>query len=150
MDTNRRAWNKYLILLALPREAHEVGNINGLAQGLGGNAPTELQRVSVAQPKPPLPDKRRPASAGTEPRAQEKESNFERPKNSKGRTRARAIVRRSFTVSVGRESIGRIEQTDDRCFTARIAPNGVELGVFGTLKAAADAISDAHGGSNAR
>jgi hypothetical protein len=38
--------------LALPREAHQLGNINGLAQGLGGNTLNELQRVSAARPKP--------------------------------------------------------------------------------------------------
>jgi hypothetical protein len=44
-----------LILLALPREAHQAGNINGLAEGLGENGPTELQGVSAAAPKPEFP-----------------------------------------------------------------------------------------------
>jgi hypothetical protein len=44
-----------LILLALPREARQSANINGLARGLGGNRPTELQGVSAAAPKPEFP-----------------------------------------------------------------------------------------------
>lgn len=38
--------------LALPREAHQSGNINTLAQGLGKSTPTDLQGVSAADPKP--------------------------------------------------------------------------------------------------
>jgi hypothetical protein len=41
--------------LALPREAHQSGNINSLAEGLGENRPTELQGVSAAAPKPEFP-----------------------------------------------------------------------------------------------
>jgi hypothetical protein len=55
LDTNWRSCNKLLISLALPREARQPGNINGLAQSLGKNAPTELQGVSVAAPKPEFP-----------------------------------------------------------------------------------------------
>jgi hypothetical protein len=44
-----------LTLLALPREAHQSGNINGLAQSLGESAPIGLQGVSAGSPKPEFP-----------------------------------------------------------------------------------------------
>ncbi len=43
------------MLLALPREARQSGNINTLAQGLGKCPPTDLQGVSTADPKPQFP-----------------------------------------------------------------------------------------------
>jgi hypothetical protein len=44
-----------LILLALPREAHQSCNIKWLAEGLGKTRPIELQRGSAAEPKPVQP-----------------------------------------------------------------------------------------------
>lgn len=47
--------NNLVANLALPREAHQSGKINGLAQSLGENAPIGLQGVSAAAPKPEFP-----------------------------------------------------------------------------------------------
>jgi hypothetical protein len=41
--------------MALPSEAHQPGNINGLSDGLGKSAPIDLQSVSAARPKPSFP-----------------------------------------------------------------------------------------------
>jgi hypothetical protein len=41
-----------LKLLALPREAREVSEFNGLEKGLGGEHAIEVHSVSVATPKP--------------------------------------------------------------------------------------------------
>jgi hypothetical protein len=42
------------MLLALPREAHETKDFNGLAGGLGKNRPIDFQDVSETPPKPSL------------------------------------------------------------------------------------------------
>lgn len=41
--------------MALPREAHQSGNINTLADGLGKLSPTEFQGDLSADPKPDFP-----------------------------------------------------------------------------------------------
>jgi hypothetical protein len=41
-----------LILLALPREATELSDVNDLAKGLGKNSFIDLQRFSESPPKP--------------------------------------------------------------------------------------------------
>jgi hypothetical protein len=40
--------------MALPREAHETKDFNGLAGGLGKNRPIDFQDVSETPPKPSL------------------------------------------------------------------------------------------------
>ena len=41
-----------MIYLALPREAREVGDLNGLGKGLGKLGPIEFQCISESAPKP--------------------------------------------------------------------------------------------------
>jgi hypothetical protein len=68
----------------------------------------------------------------------------ERRKSNTGRRADQATERHSYTVTDGRDAIGRIEQ-DGHDFAAYALPAESRLGVFGTMKAAARAISTAHG-----
>jgi hypothetical protein len=52
LDTNSPFRRKPLILLALPREAHEASSFKNIAGSLGEITPTELQGVSGTSPKP--------------------------------------------------------------------------------------------------
>ena len=56
------------------------------------------------------------------------------------------VERHSFAVTHGRVTAGHIQQAG-KTFTAISALGAGELGVYHSLKAAADAISDAHGGA---
>jgi hypothetical protein len=95
---------------------------------------------------PPDPEKRSPASAATERGTDRKISKFKkRSKNSKEPESAQQPERHSFALYSGRAALGHIEQTDER-FVATVAPNGLLLGTFASLKAAADAIAAMHEG----
>jgi hypothetical protein len=101
----------------------------------------------VIEPPDPGAEKRSPASATTERGAYSKSK---RPSKSLSkaiakRTRRQASRVLSCTVYDGRDAIGRIKQVDNK-FRAIAVPRSRALGLFRTVKAAADAISDAHGG----
>jgi hypothetical protein len=51
--------------LALPREAHEVSEFNGLRKGLGNNRPIELHGILTGRPKPFPPNQQERRPGGT-------------------------------------------------------------------------------------
>jgi hypothetical protein len=96
---------------------------------------------------PPDPEKRRAGSGPTERGSNRKKSkSSSQSKNSRPTESAQQPDLHSFSVYSGRTKLGNVEQTD-RAFIATVAPDGVLLGTFASLKAAADAITAMHGGS---
>jgi hypothetical protein len=108
-----------------------------------------LVRKKRKRARPPDPGKRSPggveAPAGTNRKLAWDHEKSSQRKNTKTKSKTQAIERHSFTVTSGRDAIGRIEQ-DGRDFTAYAFPADRGLGSFPTLKAASAAISAAHGG----
>jgi hypothetical protein len=95
---------------------------------------------------PPLdsPENKRPGAAGTAAGAKG-HGVTRKGKSTNATGRAQPSKRAQFTITVGRDRLGRVEQVDDE-FTAFACPDDHPLGAFATLKAAASAITDASRG----
>lgn len=93
---------------------------------------------------PTKPKKQGPASAATENGAKTNRKSSQQ-KNTKSKAAAQESERHFLTVTHGQVTAGYIEQKG-KAFKAT-AVDGRALGIFANLKAAADAVSAAHGGA---
>src|SRR5438128_238260 len=107
---------------------------------------TKCVVIERSKPADPGGEKRSPASVAAERGAYSKSK---RPSKSLSKPTAKRTRRQAprvwpCTVCDGQIAIGRIKQVGDK-FRAIALPRSSTLGLFRTVKAAADAISAAHG-----
>jgi hypothetical protein len=86
--------------------------------------------------------KRRPASVATTKAGPKSKSQSSQAKNTKSTAKAQGSEHHSFAIYDGQIALGFVEQID-KDFTATDV-DGREIGVFASLKAAADAVSARH------
>ena len=92
-------------------------------------------------------EKRSPALVVSKRRANRKSGPHSQAKNTNIEAATQAPERRSFCITSGRDALGWVEQTG-REFEATAAPDHRTLGIYATLKAAADAIWNARDNIN--
>ena len=88
------------------------------------------------------PKKRSPASVAITKAGPKSKSQSSQAKNTKSAAKAQGSEHHSFAIYDGQIALGFVEQID-KDFTATDV-NGREIGVFASLKAAADAVSARH------
>jgi hypothetical protein len=102
------------------------------------------RRAKRSRKVPDRPPQKRSPAPGATGSGTKRFRKASQKQNTKSDVKAQAVERHSFAVYDGQVAIGLVEQADQSF--AATTPDGRELGVFSSLKAAADAISAAYRG----